>query len=173
MHEAVGFVEVRGDLGDELVAGDTDGSRQLRRISDVGTDAARDADGITEQADAGRDVEKGLVEGEALHFGRDAPKYFEDLLRDIAVVVQTGVYANRVGATLQRFAHWHCRAHAKLARLVACGRNDTTLPLTTDEYGLSRKLGVIALLDRGIERVHIDVQDGALVVHRPTSCAGQ
>jgi hypothetical protein len=50
--------------------------------------------------------------------------------------------------------------NAELARLVGCSAHYATVPETTDDDSLAAQLGMVTLLDRRIESVHVNVQDG-------------
>ena len=45
------------------------------------------------------------------------------------------------------------------ARLIARRSHDPTLPRATNGHRLTPQLGIIALLDRRIERIHVDMND--------------
>ena len=58
--------------------------------------------------------------------------------------------------------HRHRRAHAERARLVARRRHDAAaVGLAADRQRLAAQRRVVALLDRRVERVHVDVKDPA------------
>ncbi len=63
--------------------------------------------------------------------------------------------ADRLGAT-------HRGVDAELARVVVRGRHDAApARIAADDERLLAELGVLELLDRGIERVEIEVRDDA------------
>ena len=51
---------------------------------------------------------------------------------------------------------------AELSRFVACRRDHPARAGSADEHGLSAQPGVVELLDRREEGVHVDVEDGAV-----------
>src|SRR5215211_4315802 len=53
----------------------------------------------------------------------------------------------------------HRGMDAKAARLIACRSHDTTLARAPDSNWLAPQFGIIALLDRRVERVHVNVND--------------
>ena len=56
--------------------------------------------------------------------------------------------------------------HAEAAHLIARGGDNAAPAGPADDHRLARKLRPVVLLDRRIERVHVDVQDRAVrVVH--------
>src|SRR5437870_3729477 len=54
---------------------------------------------------------------------------------------------------------------AERPRLVRRRRHDSASRARADEQGLASELGVVVLLDRRVERVHVDVQDLARLCH--------
>ena len=52
--------------------------------------------------------------------------------------------------------------HAEAAHLVARGGDHAAPARAADDHRLARELGPVVLLDRRVERVHVNVQDGAL-----------
>ena len=68
-----------------------------------------------------------------------------------------GTYG-RVRAELARLEHRHGRADAEGARHVAAGRDDAALA-AADDHRLVGERRVVALLDRGVEGVAIDMRD--------------
>jgi hypothetical protein len=79
------------------------------------------------------------------------------------------IHARRDDDRLRAFAqghdHGHRRVDAERPRLVRRRRHDSSRGARPDEHRFAAQLGVIALLDGRVERVHVDVQDLALVRH--------
>ncbi len=62
--------------------------------------------------------------------------------------------------------------HAEAAHLVARGRDHAAPAGAADDHGLAGELRPVVLLDGRVERVHVDVQDRAVVVaHESVSMA--
>src|SRR6185437_1165016 len=100
-------------------------------------------------------------EREALHERGDLVEHAEDLPRDLAVALHARRDADRSGAEAQRGMHGHGRAHTELTDRVA-GRGDHSAAAgPPDDHRFADELRVVTLFDRCIERVHVDVQDGA------------
>ena len=78
---------------------------------------------------------------------------------DLGIDLHARLHDHRVGAELQRLEHRHGRAHAADARDVAGGR-DHAAPPAADDDRLALELGIVALLDGGIEGIAIHVRDG-------------
>ena len=67
---------------------------------------------------------------------------------------------------LQRTRHRHRRAHAESARDIAGGRDDAAPSAAADDQRLVGERRVVALLDRGVEGVAIDMGDFEIVADR-------
>ena len=67
-----------------------------------------------------------------------------------------------VGTELQRLTRRHRRAHAEGARDVAAGRDDAAPAAAADDQRLVGKLGPVALFDRRVEGVAVDMGDRQL-----------
>ena len=106
-------------------------------------------------------VEEGLVERQAFDHRRVLVKDREHLVRDLAVHRHARLDADGVRAAAQRLADRHRGAHAELAHFVAGRRDHAAIAGAADDQRLAAQLGSVALLHRRVERVHVDVQDGA------------
>ncbi len=91
--------------------------------------------------------------------------------RNLAIALHARADHDRVRAALQRLAHRHRGMHAEAAHLVARGGDDAAAAGAADDDRLAGKLRVVELLDRRVERVHVDVQDGAVIAHDSASAA--
>ena len=124
-------------------------------------DLAGDLLAVAERAGAGRHVEEGLVERQALHQRRELVEDGEHLPRHLRVVADARPDADGVRAAPQRLAHGHRRVHAVAAHLVAGRRHHAAAARAADDHGPAAQRGVVALLDGRVEGVHVHVQDGA------------
>ena len=86
-------------------------------------------------------------------------EYLEDLPRDLAVVVVTRRHDDRVRAATARERGGLRGVTAVAARLVARRRDYPPSPGAADEHRFTRERRVIADLDGGEERVHVDVKE--------------
>ena len=68
---------------------------------------------------------------------------------------------DQLRAEFHRLAARHRAVHAEGARLVARGRDDAAALGVADRHRAAAQRGVVALLDRGVEGVHVDVDDAA------------
>src|SRR5439155_13371033 len=86
----------------------------------------------------------------------------EHLLRDRAVLVEVGMHDDQRWTQPDRSRHRERRPDAKCSRLVAGGGDDAALVgIAADGDREAAKRRVVALLDRGVERIHIDMEDAA------------
>src|SRR3569833_1018815 len=123
--ETVRLVQVGGDLCDELVRGHTDRGGEAGDFFDPALDAAGDGDRIPEQRLARSDVQKRLIQRQALHDRGDFVENAEDLVGRLFVACHSWPNANRVGAKAEGRAHRHGRERAVFTHLVTCGRHDS------------------------------------------------
>jgi hypothetical protein len=85
-----------------------------------------------------------------------------DVPRNVLVDLKARLHKDQVG-TLPLGGHrQHRRSHTKLARLITRSGDDSPLAQTAHRDRLSAQLRIIALLDRCIEGVHVDMNDFAL-----------
>ena len=82
-----------------------------------------------------------------------------DLAADYDIFGHVGLYDDGVRAELPGLEHGHGRTHAGLAGNVAAGGDHPALA-TTDDQRLVEQAWVVALFDRGIECVAVDMRDG-------------
>ena len=153
--QPVGFAVVRGDFRQHLVHGDARRGRETRFAADAGLDLAR---GERRRAQV-RDVQKRFVERQRLHQLGVFAEYGPDLLRNGLVDFEAGRHEDQLRTEPPRRDGGEGRMHAEGARLVA-GRGDHA-PRTVVSHGdrTSPQGGVVALLDGGVEGVHVHVYD--------------
>jgi hypothetical protein len=85
-----------------------------------------------------------------------------DVPRNVLVDLKARLDEDQVGTLPLGGDRRHRRSDAKLARLITRGGDDPALARSADGDRLSAQLGIIALLDRCIEGVHVDMNDLAL-----------
>ena len=159
--QAVGLVLVRGQLGEELVVGDAGRGGEAGLGADPGADLLGDPGGDADPLQILGDVEIGLVEAERLDQRRVIGEDRADLVRDRAIGVEARLDEDELGAAALGGDRGHGRADAVFARLVA-RRRDHAAHLAADRDRLAPQLRIVALLDRRIEGVHVDMDDLAL-----------
>ena len=159
------------ELREQLVVRHADGGREPGAVADPLLDLARHVLAAAEQAGAAGDVEEGLVEREPLDLVGELAEHLEHLRRDLAVALEARRHDDRLRAAPQRLAHRHRGMHAEAADLVARGGDHAAPAGAADDHRLARELGPVVLLDGRVERVHVDVQDGALRIAHDSDSA--
>ena len=158
--EPVGLLPARGDLRQELVGRDAGRRRQAGGGADLRLEAPRD--GHAERLAPGvlGDVEIGLVERQRLDQRRDRAEEAEHRVGHRLVLGEVGPDDDQVRAQPHGPRHRNRRPDAELARLVAGGGDHAAAfgPAAHGD-GPAAQLRAIALLDRRVERVHVEVQD--------------
>jgi len=158
--EAARLVEIGGDLGEELVVGQTDGGGN----ADFGLDAADQAGklgggGLAVEPLGASEIEKGFVEAERFDDRGEALHQRFDLAGDVHIGAHPGGDDDGVGAQLEGLKHRHGGTHALNAGNVAAGGDDPALAAADDD-GVIGEGGIVAFLDAGIEGIAIDMGDG-------------
>ncbi len=155
--EAARLVEVGGDLGQEFVAGKSD------RNGDA--DIALDFAGKPRQHFGGNhavnalgsaEIEKRFIDRKRLDQRRQRLHRTTHLAADPDIFGHVRPDYGCGGTERERLEHRHRRANAVGAGDVAGGRHHAALA-AADDHGLVGKLGIVALLDGGVERVAIDM----------------
>ena len=157
--EPVRLAVIRGKLGEELVVGDAGRGRELGFGADPCPDFFRDLCRRDDALEVFGDIKIRLVERQWLDdrrvFGEDLP----DLERDRLVDVEPRLYENQIRAFSLSRERRHRGAHAELARFVARGRDDAAFPRSADRDRLPTQRRIVALFDRCVERIHVDMDD--------------
>ena len=160
--EAVGLGAGRAELGDELGRRHPDRAGQALLLGrSAGGSARRSA--RAGRAAAGRrptsrnasSLDSGSTSGVT---SRKIAMTARDAARDRRAVDRQ---EHRVRAQPPGARGRHRAAHAVLPRLVAGGAHHAARTRAADHHRLAAQLGPLAHLDRGEERVHVDVQDRA------------
>ena len=121
------------------------------------------------------EIEEGLVDRQRFDQRRHLQHHRAHLAPDGGIFRHVGLDDHGLGAELQRLEHRHGRPHALDARDVAGGGDDAARA-AADDHRLVGQFGTVALLDRGIEGVAVDVGDRKLVqlrvAQQPGAAAG-
>jgi hypothetical protein len=151
-----------GQLGDELRRGDADGAGELLLLPHGGPDGGRDRGAVPVEPTGPGDVEERLVEGQRLDERRERAEDGHDPPAHLGVVIVVARHEDGVRAEPLRLHRRHGGVDPEHARLVAGRRHHTTGARTAHDHRLAPQLGPAPLLDRRVERVHVDVEDRAL-----------
>ena len=157
--EAARFVEVGRDLGEELAVGEP----HRNGDADLGFHRRRETRQYPGRRLAmkllgPREVEECLVDGDRLDQWRQREHHLANLPANADIFLHVRLDHHGVRAGVQRLEHRHRRAHAADAGDVACGRHHAALAAADDHRPVAQG-GVVALLDRRIERVAVDVSE--------------
>ena len=159
--ESVGLAHRTRHLGEELRAGDADRDREAR----LGAHALPqpDGDGLGSAGDASQpaDLEERLVDGEPFHERGGVAEDAEDVFAGRGIGLHPRRDDDGVGAQLPRLPATHRGADAACLRLVARGQHDPA----ADDHRTPAELRRITLLDRGVERIEIGVQNRRFPAH--------
>ena len=159
--ESVRLVLLRGDLREQAVGGEAHGARDAAFRLHFRAEAFRERAHVAEKVDRAGDVEERLVHGHALHERRVVREHLERDVRYLLIRVharrhEDGVRAEGVGRAAR-----HGGMHAVGPRLVGTGRDDAALVRARPyDDGFPAPFGVVSLLYRRKERVHVYVQNG-------------
>ena len=170
--EAVRLALLGGDLGEQTVRGEPDGAGYAAGGFHVGAELLGERHHAAEEVRRAGDVEKGLVDGDAFDERRVAGEHRKGRLGDLAVDVHARPHEDTVRTLRVGRAARHSGAHAERPRLVGAGGDDTALVRARpDDDGLASPFGMVPLLDRREEGVHIHMQDDHCSVDYITSQA--
>jgi hypothetical protein len=123
-------------------------------------DLAGDVGRRAKQLFAGAHIQERLVQRQRFDFTGIAVEYLMNLFRNFDVQRHIHRQAHQLRAATQRRGHRHGAAHPELARLVIGSRHHTTpAGRAAHRHRLAGQLGMLAHLDRGIKRIHIDVDN--------------
>jgi len=159
--EAVGFVHVGGEFGEEFIGGDADGGGECGFVADGLFDVAGDGFWGTAELEGAGDVEVGFVDGDGFDDGGEAFEDGVDLLGELAVAREAAGDDDGLGTEAFGDDDGLGGVAAKFAGFVAGGGDDAARAVVADEDGLAAEGGVVELFDGGEEGVHVDVEDVA------------
>ncbi len=168
--DAVGLVELGGELGDELRGAEADRAGEpAGPFGDLGLGPDRHGPdalvGEVERLAGGREVDEGLVERQRFD---QRGEVLEDRHHDPAgrpVGAEPAGEERGVGAQPARLVHRHRGVHAVRPSLVRGGGDHPALAEAADDDGSAAQRRLVALLDRGEERIQVEVHDRGLLPH--------
>ena len=143
--------------------GQTDGGGDANFCFDAADQAGElGGGGFAVQTFGAGEVEERFIEAERFDDGGELEEQVLDLARDLDIGGHAGFDDDGVGAELEGLEHRHGGADALDAGDVAAGGDDTALAAADDD-GVIGEVGIVALLDAGIEGIAIDMGDGEAV----------
>src|SRR5207247_5640217 len=162
-NEAIGLLEVRSDLGYKLVAGSANGRGQPLIPIDTGLDLPRNLLAGTIKLPASRNIQESLVDADLLDQIAELKQEGHYAFGDARVFGHVGPHVNPSRAEAPGLGNRLRRMHAEPARFVRAGRNDPAPPavlgIRSHDDRLAAELWTVTLLYRGVESIHVHVQD--------------
>ena len=153
--QPVGLSDAAGDLGEELGPRDADRDREADLLPDSCPELDRDLGRRTRDVAEAADVEKRFVDRQSFDDRRGVLEDLEHGLARLGVSGEPWRHDDSVRTQTERLPAAHrCADPARLG-LVARGEHDAT----ADEHRPAAEPGVIALLDRRVERIKVGVDD--------------
>ena len=136
-----------------------------RSSRDPAADLVGDGGGAAELAEVVGDIEVGLVEGQRLDDRSEEAVDGEDRLGLGAIPFELGFEEDRVRTQPARLRRGKGRVDAVAAGLVVGGGDDpAAVGVAPHHHRFADEGGVVPHVDRGIEAVHVAVQDAAVVL---------
>src|SRR5579872_706075 len=158
--EPVGLLDIAGDLGEKFIGGDADRRDEPQALSDLALDAPADFNRRTEEQLAPRHVDKRFVERERLDDRRKAIQDLANLFGHLGIKIEPGAQHDCVRTKPERGRCGHGAMNAELANGIIRRRHHAApLGRPPDNERLPHELGPLAFLDRGVEGIHVDVED--------------
>ena len=162
--QPVGLRDLRRDFRQVLRARDADRDGQADLVLHPTANGRGDADRRAEQRDRTGDVEERLVNGDALDEWREVAEHRHDLIAQALVLAEVAADEPQRRAQLAGAAARHATRDTERAGFVGRGEHDAAADGDRDPS----QRWVEELLDGGIERVKVSVQDGRLPDGRHT-----
>ena len=148
------------DLGDDLAGRDAERAGQRGRAANGGLDGLGELAGGEEVRRDLAEVEVALVDPGLLDRGDDLAHRRPDRLRVLAVQVVARPDEDRLRAAPERLGAAHRRVDPERPRDVVRGRDDpAAVRVAPDDERLAPQRRILELLDRGEERVQVEVRD--------------
>ena len=147
-----------GQFRQKLVVRHADRGGELNLLANGGADLISNRQAVAEQQPCAGHVDERLVDGDRFDQRGETPEDREHLARRLFVARHVRRHKDALRAAPVRFARRHGGVHAEHAGLVRTGGNHAALIRPrADNHRLPAPLGMVTLLDRREEGVHIDV----------------
>ena len=126
---------------------------------DFGTDGGGDFAGVGQVLLITGNVQIGFVQRERLDQIGVLPEHGMNLLRHFAIQMKTRRHKHGLRAQPPRSGGGHGRMQPETPRFIRSGAHHRTAALPSHHQRLATQMRLLAQLYRGVERVHIDVDD--------------
>src|ERR1051325_276518 len=173
--EAIRFLVIAGDLGEQFVGRNADGGPQLPFRNDAPLQLPGERDrtlegGINLRGRAERrNVEIGFINRNLFDGGAGFGDQAHDLPGLLPVLLHSRPHENAFGTKPAGRGAGHGGTDAEFAGLIAGGTNDAALHRRrSNDDGLAAQRRVVTLLDRSVKGVHVQMEDDAK--HRWAEC---
>ena len=113
-------------------------------------------------AAAGGHIKKGFVDGQPFHQGRYFAKQREHLPRHFLVALHARAHYYQLRATPSCFTHRHGAMDAEDTHGIARGGYHASVAFAAHHHWQSGQGRVVVNLHGGEERIHVDMQNGAV-----------
>ena len=161
--DAVGFVDVRADFGQEFDRGRAHRAGEPAGDGgDAGLHAGDEFFQGAEQAFQAGGVHIGLVHAGLFHQGGKFAQGRHDGVGNFGVAAVSATQNHSLGAEPSGRAHGHGGAHAKGPRLIGAGGNHAPLAAAHND-GAAAQLWIVPLLHGSEKGVHVQMQNHRLV----------
>lgn len=149
------LVTLACDLCDRLVAAHANGTGHSQSCHAVAY-TSRNQQRVFGRKATRCDIDKGFVDGYALHARRLLGKNRHDLRADLAVTIKVPVCPNGLRAQAPRLGRGHGRVHAKATRLIRTrGHDATRIGVSAHDERLSAPFGMIEHLHARKKRIEV------------------
>src|ERR1022692_2479262 len=78
---------------------------------------------------------------------------------DVPIAYEVRRYEDRIGTHAFRSYCWHGRVHTEAPGLVRSSTDDRAIAQPGNDDGLAAQLRIVALFDRSVKRVHVNMDD--------------
>src|SRR2546426_11358698 len=167
--EPIGLLEIGGDLRGRFRRGDADGTGESLLLPDRGLDLPGEVPSpVVVAATTGRHIEVALLDPGGLEMVGELAQEFHDLAAHAAIELEVRRDEYSIGAQAGPLNARHRRPHAEFPRFVARGEDDASGMLARigpDNDRLPFELRILADFQRGIEGVHVHVEQYSVLGH--------
>ena len=153
--QAKWLIAFAGNFGHRLIAADANGAGHSQRrhaIADTPCNQQR----VLGCKAARRDIDKGLVDGHALHARRLVGKNRHNPRAHLAVAIKVPVRPNGLRTQAPRLGRGHSGMHTKAARLIRTGGHDATrIGIAAHDERFAAPLGMVEHLHARKKRIEV------------------